>query len=133
MHEIAQRGLKRGLTWLGRLRLRLIVFVIGIPLAAFGIITIGPAWLTLPVVGVALAAVTMTVNKTAGRIIGERCWTCGENIKGEPAGEQGVVCPECGALNQFNPMHLAIGDEPVNGYDFSHDDDDDESDDDESA
>lgn len=115
----------KGMTWLGRARLRLIVYVIGIPLAAFGVISLSPAWLTLPVVGVALAAVTMTVNKTANRVIGERCWTCGQSIKGEPAGEQGIVCPCCGALNQFNPRFLALGDSPDSSYDFAHEDEDD--------
>jgi len=88
------------MTWLGRLRLRLFV--------------------TLPLVGVAIAAVTMTVNKTS-KISAQRCWTCGTSLRDEPAGEQGVVCPSCGSLNQFNPRHLALGDAPEAGYDFTLD------------
>jgi len=118
MHDI-------GMTWLGRARLRAIVYVIGIPLAAFGVITLSPAWLTLPVVGVALAAVTMTVNKTANRLVGERCWTCGTSLKGEPAAVQGIVCPGCGALNQYNPARLAAGEPTEGSFDFSGELDDD--------
>lgn len=127
--KIDQEQSKRsdGMTWLGRMRLRLFATIIGVPLAVFGVLSIGPGWLTIPLVGVAIAAVTVTVNKTTNRIVGERCWTCGTSLHGEPAGEQGVVCPDCGSLNQFNPRHLALGDAPDESYDFTleHDDVDD--------
>ena len=119
----------RGMTWLGKMRLRLFVSIVGIPLAVFGVVSIGPGWLTLPLVGVAFAAVTVTVNKVTSRLAVEHCWTCGTSLKTEPAGEQGKVCPSCGSLNQFNPMHLAMGDTPDAGYDFSLDDEDEKADD----
>ena len=110
---------QRGMTWLGKLRLRLFVTIVGVPLALLGAISIGPGWMTLPLVGMAIAAVTMTENKTTNRLIAELSWTCGTSLRDQPAGEQGVVCPSCGSLNQFNPRHLALGDSPEAGYDFT--------------
>lgn len=107
---------QNGMAWLNRIRLRVIVFVIGIPLAAVGAISLSPAWLTLPLVGMAFAAVTMSVSKLTSRIAQDTCLTCGGNLVGQPQSENGVICPHCGALN----LHLA------------HDDDD-ESDSDESS
>lgn len=92
-----------GMSWVNKLRLRVIVFVIGIPLAAFGAITLGPAWLTLPLVGVAVAAVTMTVSKLTSRMNAHVCLTCGGSLAGEPPHEHGVMCRACGALNQHRP------------------------------
>ncbi|MBN8644925.1 MAG: hypothetical protein J0L61_06735 [Planctomycetes bacterium] len=98
-----ERWRVRGRTWLGMVRLRVFVLVIGAPLAIFGAISIGPAWLALPLVGVAVAAVSVTWNRlTAG--LGEHiCWTCGADLKGQPQGVHGVVCEKCGSLNQHNP------------------------------
>ncbi len=91
------------MTWLTSLRLRVVVFVIGIPLAAFGAITLGPAWLALPLIGVAVAAVTMTVSRLTERLALHICLTCGSDLAGEPPNEHGIICPHCGALNQHNP------------------------------
>lgn len=90
------------MAWVNAVRLRVIVFVIGIPLAIFGAISIGPAWLTLPLVGVAFAAVTMTVSRLTNRLDESICWTCGTSLVNVPANEHGKVCPECGSLNQQN-------------------------------
>lgn len=97
---------QRGMTWLGRIRLRVVVFVIGIPLAAFGAISLGPAWLAVPLLGVAVAAVTMTVSRLTERLDARTCWTCGRDLAGEPPHEHGIVCPDCGSLNQHNPLTL---------------------------
>jgi hypothetical protein len=110
----------RGMTWMSRLRLRAIVFVIGIPLAAFGAISLGPGWLALPLVGVAVAAVTMTLSKLGHRADQRICWTCGTDLSGEPEAEQGVACPTCGSLQQHNPA-LANA-EVVEDDSFSPDD-----------
>lgn len=115
-------GLKhRGLTWMSRIRLRAIVFVIGIPLAALGAISIGPGWLALPLVGVAVAAVTMSLSKIGHRVDERVCWTCGSDLSGEPAGEHGVACPTCGSLQQHNPS-LAEIDTSSESEDLSLDD-----------
>lgn len=94
------------MTWLGRIRLRVVVFVIGIPLAAVGAISLGPTWLALPLLGVAVAAVTMTVSRLTERLGAQTCWTCGHDLAHEPPHEHGIVCPDCGALNQHNPSTL---------------------------
>lgn len=94
------------MTWLGRIRLRVVVFVIGIPLAAVGAISLGPTWLALPLLGVAVAAVTMTVSRLTERLDAHTCWTCGHDLAGEPPHEHGIVCPDCGSLNQHNPRTL---------------------------
>lgn len=89
----------QGLTWLGKIRLRAIVFVIGVPLAVMGAISLSPAWLTVPLVGVALAAVTMSLSKITSRLGEAVCLTCGHDLQGLPPGEHGVACPNCGGLN----------------------------------
>lgn len=86
------------MTLLGRIRLRLFVFIIGVPLAAFGAIAIGPSWLALPVIGAAFYAVAMGVNKASQRLQSS-CWTCGQSLVDEPGCEHGVACPSCGSLN----------------------------------
>lgn len=94
------------MTWVSQLRLRVVVFVIGIPLAAFGAISLGPAWLAVPLLGVAVAAVTMTVSRLTERLDAQTCWTCGHDLAGEPPHEHGIVCPDCGSLNQHHPRVL---------------------------
>ena len=89
------------MTWRSKLKIRAWVFVIGVPLAVVGVISISPAWLTFPLVGVAVAAVTMTVNKVGQRLSQPTCWTCGEDLTNEDPAEHGIACPSCGALNQF--------------------------------
>lgn len=92
-----------GMAWVNRLRLRLVVFVIGIPLAAWGAISIGPAWLALPLVGMAVACVTVSVNRLTQRMTAHTCLTCGGDLSGITPHEHGIACPACGALNQHNP------------------------------
>lgn len=103
------------LAWRDKLKLRSWVVVVGVPLAVWGAIAVGPGWLAWPLVGVAVAAVTMAVNRVGGMLSQKTCWTCGGDLSSSPACEQGVVCEECGALNQFNPDALALGDEPIGG------------------
>ncbi|MDX2115103.1 MAG: hypothetical protein SFZ24_05705 [Planctomycetota bacterium] len=104
------------MAWVHKIRLRLIVFVIGIPLAAFGAISLGPAWMALPIVGVAVAAMTMTVSKLTQRLGEGVCLTCGQSIRDIPPLEHGVVCPSCGSLNQHRPGMVASA-EPMRGGD----------------
>lgn len=94
--------------WLSRIRMRVAVMVIGIPLAAFGVISLSPAWLMLPLVGVAVASLTMTVNKLTHRLGAHTCLTCGGDLANLAAYEHGIVCPTCGALNQHHAQAFAL-------------------------
>ncbi len=114
-----ERSKRLVMSWRSRLRLRALVFVIGVPLAALSAITFSPAWLALPLVGVAFAAVTVTVNRMSQRLIDPVCWTCGQDLKAEPGTEHGVVCPECGSLNQSFQLSLL---EPAPRPDDENDD-----------
>lgn len=98
------------LRWSTKLRLRAWVFVIGVPLAVWGAIAAAPAWLALPLVGVGLTAVVAAVNSVGSRLSARSCWTCGHDLSREAPGEQGIACPCCGSLNQFNPRLLAMRD-----------------------
>ena len=108
----AERALKkslnnlrdRSITWLGSVRLRVIVLVIGLPLAIMGVVSVGPAWLALPLVGMTVAAITMTIGRVTSRLGDHVCWTCGHDLAQEPQGVHGVACPGCGSLNQHNPL-----------------------------
>lgn len=95
-----EQGKRLVMSWRSRLHVRTLVMAVGIPLALLSAISFSPAWLMLPLVGAAVAAVTMTVNKIGQRLSEPVCWTCGHNIEGEPGSEHGRVCPECGSLNQ---------------------------------
>lgn len=102
-------------TWLGGLRLRAFLLVVGIPLAAAGIIALSPAWATLPVVGVAVAAVMTSLSKVTQRLSENTCLTCGHDLSRESPATHGIICPECGSLYQravFDPPgELAAVDE----------------------
>jgi len=97
---VLERSKRLVMSWRSRVHVRAMVMIIGVPLAIFSAITFSPAWLTLPLVGVAVAAVTMTVNKIGQRLSDPVCWTCGHDLASEPGSEHGRVCPECGSLNQ---------------------------------
>jgi predicted RNA-binding Zn-ribbon protein involved in translation (DUF1610 family) len=94
----------RSLTWLGAVRLRAFVLIIGLPLAVMGVASLGPAWLALPLVGVTVAAITMTLGRVTSKLGDHVCWTCGHDLANEPQGTHGVACPACGSLNQHNPL-----------------------------
>jgi Zn finger protein HypA/HybF involved in hydrogenase expression len=97
---VLERSKKLVMSWRSRLRLHALVVAIGVPLAVLSAIAVSPAWLMLPLVGMGVAAVTMTFSKIGQRLNEPTCWTCGHDLKAEPGTEHGVVCPECGSLNQ---------------------------------
>jgi hypothetical protein len=86
-------------TLVGKVRLRVLVFVVGVPLAAMAAILFTPGWLTIPVVGVAVYTMAMGVKQATTRLGEAVCWTCGADLAGLPRSEHGVPCPGCGALN----------------------------------
>ncbi len=114
--------IRTGMTWLGKIKLRAAVFVIGVPLAVAGAISVGPAWLALPLVGVAVAAITVSLNKVTSRLDQRVCWTCGCDLSSVPEAEQGLVCPTCGSLHQHNPVQLALGPGESDLFDDADDD-----------
>lgn len=87
------------MTLLGKVRLRVLVFAVGVPLAAVTTIAMAPSWAALPLVGVAVYTLALGVQKAAGRLHESVCWTCGASLAGRPAGAHGVECPGCGTLN----------------------------------
>ncbi|HVZ94046.1 MAG TPA: hypothetical protein VG797_06010 [Phycisphaerales bacterium] len=93
-----------GPRWLSRLRVRAAVLVVGIPLAAAGLIAMTPAWAVLPVVGVAVAAMVTSLGKMTQRMADRACYECGTSLADEPPSPHGIVCPSCGALYQEAPF-----------------------------
>ena len=87
------------MTWVHKVRLRVFALIVGIVLAAIGGVSFasGPVW---PVIGVAVAATALVVNRMTARLAEPVCWGCEENLTGRPAGDYGVVCPRCGAINE---------------------------------
>lgn len=108
-----ERGKRLVMSWRSKVRLRALVVVIGVPLALLSAISISPAWLAIPLVGVAVAAVTMTVNAIGQRLTDPTCWTCGTDLAQEPKTEHGVVCPGCGSLNQSFQLALRAPDQSL--------------------
>lgn len=92
-----------------KLRLRVLAILVATALAVIGAVSIAslPVW---PVLGVAVTAAVLVVNRVTSRLSDGVCWECGGTIEGRPAGEYGVECPGCGALN--TGVRLAVGDRP---------------------
>lgn len=106
----------RGLSWLRTLRLKVLAYTIIIPLAAWGAIALSPAWAAIPLVGVAVAAVTMTVSKMTMKLGRVTCWTCGADLSGSPESPVGVICDGCGSINQHRPMTAQAPAEDVQAW-----------------
>lgn len=88
-----------GMMWMHKMRLRALAMVVAVALAAIGVVSFAalPLW---PVVGVAAATVVLMLNKMTAKLCQPVCWGCGHSIAGQPAGDYGVICPDCGALTQ---------------------------------
>ncbi len=85
--------------WMSRIRLRALAYLVAIGLFALGIISLTavPVW---PVLGVAVACAVMAVNRIAARLDTPVCLHCGAGLSERAAGEHGVICADCGAVNQ---------------------------------
>lgn len=86
------------MTWLGKLRLKVFAYLVGLALAVIGVISL-TALPALPVVGVAIAAAAVLVNHVATRLSNSTCLGCGQSIAKLPSGEHGTICPTCGTLS----------------------------------
>lgn len=85
-------------TWLHRIRLKVLAMLAAIGLAAGALVSLEllPLW---PVVGIAIAAVAVVVDRVTTRLAVPTCLSCGVDLSGQPAGEHGVACHQCGAIN----------------------------------
>lgn len=86
------------MTYIHRLRLRVLAWLLGIILAGIAAVS----WMALPgwpVVGVAVAMVVATVSTMTNRLKAETCYSCGQDIRHIEAGEHGRACPSCGAVS----------------------------------
>lgn len=101
--------------YLHKLRLRAFGVLLGLALAAIGILsmTTAPVW---PIVVGAAAVAAITINKVASRLSRTVCIGCGQRIETEPVGQYGVVCPKCGTVSASSePLvpgageHIALG------------------------
>lgn len=87
------------MTWLHKTWLRLLALAVAACLTIFALVSLAaaPAW---PVIGVTVAAMALVWKSSIGpRIVRPACLHCGASIKGQPTGEYGAMCRECGGLN----------------------------------
>jgi hypothetical protein len=91
---------------LDRIRTRALWVVVAITATAVSVIawTTLPAW---PVVGVAVATLVFAVNTISSKLHADACLGCGQSLASQPRGEHGTFCPNCGQVNQPQPMTLA--------------------------
>ena len=111
LHPAIEHLMDTGRGYFGRIRVRALSVVLGIGLAAAGIILwTGIAW--FPVVGVAVAAAVVAVGRVGYRLTEPVCYHCGRDLAGLAGGEHGIVCPGCGALHQGRRMVLGNRPDP---------------------
>ena len=86
------------MNWVHKLRLRVFALLVAGTLAAIGIASVlsAPVW---PVLGVAVAVVTLVVNRVASRLDSATCLSCGSDLASQPRGEHGIICPGCGSIS----------------------------------
>ncbi len=102
-HKAVATLVDTGAAFLSRVRVRAVLWIVGIGLCTWAAILLaGLSW--VPVVGVAVAAAAATINKVAHRLDKPVCHGCGHDMRGEPLGPAGAVCPTCGSLHQPRPM-----------------------------
>ena len=88
------------MTWLHRLRLRVFGVLVGGVLAVVGAVSVA-SLPVLPVVGVTLITVAAVVNGMTSRLAEPMCHSCGAEIAPDAsAGVYGVICENCGAINE---------------------------------
>lgn len=96
------------MTWLHKTWLRLLALMVAACLTVFALVSLAaaPAW---PVIGVTMAAMALVWKSSIGpRIVTPACLHCGASLKGQPTGEYGAICRDCGGLNHpFADQHSA--------------------------
>lgn len=95
------------MTWLYKLRLRVLAIALGLALAAVGLLSIWtlPAW---PVFGVTFAVVAVAVNTLGARLSKPTCLNCGHDLSDAPASAYGVTCQSCGQIQASTYARVAL-------------------------
>jgi len=108
MNETVNELITNKMPWLRKLRLRVFAVMLGLVLAAIGVVGLA-SWPALPVVGVTLTIATVVVNKMTARLSVLTCSGCGADLTGQPIGAYGAVCGDCGVINTNHapPARLA--------------------------
>jgi hypothetical protein len=109
LHPALAQLVDSGRGYFGQVRVKAFSLVAGIALAAAAVLL----WTSLtwvPVVGVAVVAALVAVNRVGHRLTAPVCYNCGKDLSGTADGEHGIVCPGCGALHQGRRM--ALGNRP---------------------
>jgi len=121
LHPALEHLVDTGRGYFGRMRMKALSIAVGIALAATALVLWTPlGW--VPVVGIAVWAAVVAVNRTGHRLTEPVCYHCGKELKGLPDGEHGILCPGCGALHQGRRMALGNRPDPrAAGRDDDHD------------
>jgi hypothetical protein len=109
VHPAVAQLVDQGMTWLSRLRLKALLWVVMIAAAAWATVLLTSiAW--VPVVGVAAVAAAMSINKLASRLTLTTtvCMHCGQDLAGRPVGSHGIACPSCGSVHMPLPSAAAM-------------------------
>jgi hypothetical protein len=93
--------------WLHTIRRRVLWIAVGVGVTTLGVISMTtiPAW---PVVGIAVATLAIVVNSMASRLSDPICLGCGVDLKGQPRGEHGTICPHCGSIQEWVGMRPGV-------------------------
>lgn len=86
------------LTFLHKLRLRVLAILLGTGLAVVGLLSL-VSWPALPVIGVAVITVAAMVHRVTHKLSSPLCHACGHDLSGQPDSSIGLLCPECGSVN----------------------------------
>jgi hypothetical protein len=98
--------------WIQRIRLKALAWVVAIAIVAVGAISVF-AIPALPALGVAVAVVAVALNQIGHRLAQPTCYGCGADISGKAPGTYGVVCTECGTINQTLPQVARTAEPPA--------------------
>ncbi|HEB61193.1 MAG TPA: hypothetical protein ENJ06_05145, partial [Phycisphaeraceae bacterium] len=81
--------------WFHRLRIRVLGLLLAVTIGCVAVLSAGVGWFSIPVVGAALWAVVVTVNKASEKAA-TTCWSCGQKLDSEQVAAGNVICPNCG-------------------------------------
>ncbi|MCK4872257.1 MAG: hypothetical protein KAS72_05995 [Phycisphaerales bacterium] len=96
--------------WFRRLRLKMFGILLAVAIGCMVVLSTGVGWLTIPVVGAALWAMVVTINRTSAKAA-TMCWSCGCDLSNQDPADGSVVCSECGTLHQPDLLVIRTGHE----------------------